>query len=213
MISIHGDNKGLIFPFNVASLQAVIVPIYNDKNKEKVLIEAEKVLNELRKNKIRSEIDLTDKTMGEKFYYWEMKGVPFRIDLGEKEIKEKKATVFRRDSGKKTIESISKLSEFILSEGKKQLKSLQEKTRKNFEQGIVSADSIEKAKKQLEKGKVVKAEFCGTSMDSAECAEKIEKELNASVRGTKFGENEKPTGKCIACGKKAEKVIYIAKSY
>jgi len=213
VISIHGDNKGLIFPFNIAPLQAIIIPIFNEKNREKVLKEAEKIEKELRAKKIRTETDLQEKTMGEKFYFWEMKGVPFRIELGEKEINEKKATVFRRDTGKKTKESIGKLAEFILKEGEKQSNALKEKAEKEFMQGISEADSIEKARKELEKGKIVKTGFCSVSMDSAECAEKIEKELNASVRGTKFSEKEKAKGKCIACGKKAQEIVYIAKSY
>lgn len=213
MISVHGDNKGLVFPFSVAPLQAVIVPIYTEKNKEKVLREAEKIKKDLMKKKLRVEADSSDKTMGEKFYYWEMKGVPFRIELGEKELKEKKAIVFRRDSGKKVKESIEKIDSFILMEGEKQLKALQEKTRKEFEEGILSAESFDKAKKALDKGKIVKAEFCSISMNAFSCAEKIEKELNASIRGAKFGEKDKPKGKCIVCGKKAEKIVYIAKSY
>ncbi len=213
MISIHGDNKGLIFPFSVAPVQTAIVPIYTEKNKEKVLGEAEKIRKELKKKGISSEVDLTGKTMGEKFYFWEMKGVPFRIELGEKELKEKKATVFTRHSGKKTKEKISDLAGFILKEGKNQMKFLQEKANKNFDKVIAEADSFEKAKKVLKEGKIVKADFCGISMESYPCAEKVEKELNANIRGSRFPEKEKAKGNCIACGKKAEKVVYIAKSY
>ncbi len=213
IISIHGDNKGLVFPFSVAPLQAVIIPIYNDKNKQKVLSEAKQIMKELRKNKIRTEIDSTDKTIGEKFYFWEMKGVPFRIELGEKEITEKKATVFRRDTEKKTKEKIYELSKFILREGKNQLEELKKKTEKEFKENIVSVDSLEKAKKEIEKGKIIKAHFCSISMESKACAEKIEKEMNASIRGSKLKNKEKSEGKCLACGKKAEKIVYIAKSY
>ncbi|MFH1664265.1 MAG: proline--tRNA ligase [archaeon] len=213
MISVHGDNKGLVLPFTAAPLQAVIVPIYNDKNKEKILKETEKIRKELTEKKLRAEADLTDKTIGEKFYFWEMKGVPFRIELGEKELTEKKATVFARHSGKKTKENLARISSLILKEGEKQLKELQLKAEKEFSEAIVSADSIEKAKKELEKGKIIKTGFCSVSMEGYSCAEKIEKELNASIRGTRLGEKENPKGNCIACGKKAEKIVYIAKSY
>ncbi len=212
VISVHGDNKGLVFPFSIAPLQAVIIPIYNDKNKEKVLKKTEKIMKELRKNKIRAETDSSDKTMGEKFYFWEMKGVPFRIDLGEREIKEKKAVVFRRDTGKKTQEKIEKLSSFILKEGEKQLKALQEKAKKEFENSVVEVNSVEKAKKEIEKGKIVKANFCSVSNEGVSCAEKIEKELNASIRGRKL-KKEKAKGKCLACNKEAKETVYIAKSY
>ncbi len=213
MISIHGDEKGLIFPFPVAPVKAVIIPIFNEKNKEKVLKETEEIKKKLIKEKIRTEIDLTDKNMGEKFYFWEMKGVPFRIDLGKKELKEKKATVFIRHSGKKTKEKISNLNEFILKEGKKQLVELKEKSENFFMNSVSEVHSIEEAKKQIEKGRIVKTEFCSVLMTGYSCAEKIEKQLNASVRGTKLNEKEKPKGKCIVCGKKAEKIVYIAKSY
>jgi prolyl-tRNA synthetase len=212
IISIHGDNKGLIFPFSVAPLQTIIIPIFNEQNKEKVLNETGKIQEELRKAKIRVETDSSDKTIGEKFYYWEMKGVPFRIELGEKELKEKKATVYSRHSGKKTKEKISGLKKFILSEGINQMDYLKKKALKEFEESIVKVDSIEKVKKELEKGKIARTGFCSVSMQGNDCAEKIEKELNASIRGTKFIK-EKPEGNCIVCGKKAESIVYIAKSY
>jgi prolyl-tRNA synthetase len=212
MISIHGDNKGLIFPFSVAPLQVIIVPIFNERNKKRVLSEAEKIRKNLMQEKLRAEIDLTDKSMGEKFYFWEMKGVPFRIELGEKELKERKAIVFARHSGKKEKERIEKLSEFILLQGKKQLKELQKKALNEFNESIVEVTSLGKAKKEIEKGKIIKAAFCSISMNAYSCAERIEKELNASIRGSKF-QKEKPKGNCIACGKKAGNIVYIAKSY
>ena len=92
VVIVHGDDKGLRFPWEIAPLQVVIVPVSDDA---KILKKCEEVGKKL--NALRVEIDSSEKTAGEKFNYWEMKGVPIRIDLGMKDLENKKLTVFRRD--------------------------------------------------------------------------------------------------------------------
>ncbi|MEI6850170.1 MAG: aminoacyl--tRNA ligase-related protein, partial [archaeon] len=106
---VHGDDKGLRFPWEIAPLQVVIVPIADD---EKILKKANELKKEIQK--IASvEIDTTDKSAGEKFNLWEMKGVPIRIDLGLKDIASKKITVFRRDINKKEQVDEKDLTEYV----------------------------------------------------------------------------------------------------
>src|SRR3989344_3842111 len=99
VVITHGDDKGLKFPWEIAPIQTVIVPIDAKLNKkaEKIKKEIEKIVN--------VEIDYSDKRPGEKFNYWEMKGIPIRIDLGLQDSKKGKVTIFRRDLDKKIVVS------------------------------------------------------------------------------------------------------------
>ena len=68
-------------------------------------------------------------------------------------------------------------------------------------------------RKAISAGKIACVDFCSTDSTGLKCAEHVEKEFSASVRGTLANKIEVSKGKCIICGKKAEKVVYIAKSY
>ncbi|GAI74262.1 unnamed protein product, partial [marine sediment metagenome] len=114
IISTHGDDQGLIFPFCIAPIQVIIIPIFNIKNKKNIIKQATKLKEKLNSIEIRTEIDASEKRPGEKYNHWELKGVPFRIEIGEKESKGKKVTLVSRDTNKKenlSIKNISKLKE------------------------------------------------------------------------------------------------------
>jgi len=85
IVAVHGDSKGLVLPFKVAPIQVIIIPIPagSDEEKKAVMEHAIKLKNDLISRGLRAETDLReDVTPGEKFYIWELKGVPLRIDLG-----------------------------------------------------------------------------------------------------------------------------------
>src|SRR3989344_2215862 len=111
IIITHSDDKGLKFPWEIAPLQVAIIPIDEKLNKKAELLKKEI-------EKFASvEIDYSEKRPGEKFNYWEMKGVPVRVDLGLKDSEKNKITIFRRDLDKKEIvpekqavEAIKKIS-------------------------------------------------------------------------------------------------------
>ena len=65
----------------------------------------------------------------------------------------------------------------------------------------------------MKTGKVAKIDFCSIDKHGEKCAEYIEKELNAEVRGTLAIKKEKVSGKCVICGNSAKEVVYIGKSY
>lgn len=216
VISVHGDNNGLVFPFSIAPVQVIIIPIFREgKNavNKKIEKEAEAIKNKLSVLNLRAEIDYSDERIGNKFYFWEMKGIPIRIELGEKELKQKKLLVFRRDEKKKELTAINSIPKKISLLGKGIDKNLLGKAEKKFNSSIVNASSLDEAKKGIEGKKIVRSEFCSIGMEAGKCAEVIEKELAASIRGKRVDKKEVPKGKCIVCGKKAEAVVYIAKSY
>ena len=212
LIAVHGDNSGLILPFCISPLQAIIIPIYDTKNKKQVLEYANKIKNGLEKE-IRVKIDDSEKKPGEKFYFWEMKGVPLRIEIGSQEIKNKQITLYLRDLKKKTKISEKNLVEEIKEQGERLDVRLKEKADKWFEKSIADIESLDEIKKAVENKKIARCNFCSIEREGERCAAIIEKEFAAFVRGSRADKNEQPKGKCIVCGKKANIVVYIGKSY
>ena len=211
VIAMHGDSKGLKFPFEIAPKQIVIVPIAAQKDKN-VMKKAQE-LADLLSADYRIELDASEKSPGEKFYYWEMKGVPLRIELGPKEVKEKKLTVYRRDTNKKEAISEKQLLKFVESSAGEITKNLCAQADKYFSGIIKDAKSIDEMKSAIDSGKIARTNFCSTELSGAKCAEAIEKQLGARVRGTRVDKSEKPFGKCAICGKEAKEVVYIANEY
>ena len=210
VVIVHGDDKGLKFPWEIAPVQVVIVPI-DSENKE-IMKKAESIKNQL-EDFADIEIDSSEKRAGEKFNYWEMKGIPIRIDLGLNDIKKKKITIFRRDLDKKEIVSEKDLIEIINQISKEFTKNLIKKADKIFEGRIKKAKSLNEIKKAIEQGLIAKCNFCSVNKEGVSCAEVIEKETNAQVRGTRLDEKSRVSGKCVICGKKANEIVYMARSY
>lgn len=98
LVMTHGDQKGLVLPPQIAPIQLVIIPIFKAGYDNSIIIGAAKNLqDELKKQNIRVFIDDEEsQTPGSKFFKWELKGVPVRIELGPKDIENKQAVVVDR---------------------------------------------------------------------------------------------------------------------
>lgn len=210
VISTHGDDKGLVLPFQLSPVQIVIVPIYTKKNKAKIMKYSRGIKNKLKNYRV--EIDEREYSPGWKFNEWELKGVPFRVEIGEKEIKTKSLTLFTRDTGEKEnlkISNLSKLSKL----GKDYDSRLLKKAEKFLKSRIINCKTKEQVKKAMKEGKIARVNWCSLNKEGLKCAEHVEKEINAEVRGNLANKREKPSGKCIVCGRNAKEVVYVAKSY
>lgn len=211
VISIHGDDRGLILPFCISPTQIIIVPIFTQENKNKILKYAGEIKNKLKNFKV--EIDEREfYTPGRKFNEWELKGVPFRIEIGENEMKEKSITLFTRISSKKEKLSLKDISK-IRNLGEDFDKILKENADKFNKNRIVKCESEKDVKSSLKAGKVARINFCSVENEGKKCAEHIEKNLKADVRGTLANKNERASGKCIFCKNPASEVVYIGRSY
>jgi len=87
------------------------------------------------------------------------------------------------------------------------------KADKIFEGRIRNVKNISEMKKAIQEGAIAKCNFCSVEKDGEKCAEIIEKQIGAEVRGTRLDEKQNPSGKCVICGKPAKHIVYIAKSY
>lgn len=100
MIMYHGDDKGLVLPPRVASVQVIIIPIPYKGKEEKINAAASELYQSLKKTELRVQIDTRDNyNPGWKFNHWELKGVPIRLEIGPKDVENKEARVVIRSNG------------------------------------------------------------------------------------------------------------------
>ena len=105
MILTHGDDKGLVVPPYVAEYQVVIVPILYKDSSDAVLAKCQEVLQTLLDNGVRATLDARDTlTPPKKFFHWELRGVPVRLEVGPKDLAKDACVLVRRDTGKKTFD-------------------------------------------------------------------------------------------------------------
>ncbi len=209
VIALHGDDKGLVLPWNVAPIEIVIVPIWFEKEKDKVDKKCKEIFKKLSDYAVKFD-DREDYSAGWKFNEWELKGIPIRIEVGPKDVKSKSVTIFRRDTNKKIQVKEGQLTKEIEKIKKEFTKNLLKNAKNNL--NIKEAKSLNDIEKHV-KDNIVKIEICSVEKDGVPCAEKIEKQTAATIRGEIFGEKNKAKGKCVICNRKANNIVYVARSY
>ena len=207
IIMAHGDNRGLKLPPRVAPIQAVIVPIA--QHKEGVLDKAFELKTELSK-KFRVKVDDRDKySPGYKFNYWEMKGVPVRIEMGPRDIENGECILVRRDNGEKITVKIDELNAKLDELLKDIQTSMFNDCKKRMEEKTTVALNMEEFKNNMETNQgFIKAMWCGKE----ECEDKIRELTGAKSRCMPF-EQEKISDKCVCCGEHADHMVVWGRQY
>ena len=209
LVMVHGDDKGLVLPPKVTPIQAVIIPIpYKDVDENLVLAKAKDVYEKLQKRGISVVFDdRTEYTPGWKFNEWELKGVPIRIEIGPRDVKQEQVTLVRRDTfekiaikEEKTVNAVAELLVEIQN-------NLFNRAKKFLEDHITSVKNYTEFKKALKKG-FIRACWCSNPT----CEEKIKEETGAAIRLIPF-EKEEPFSNCVYCQKEAKEVVYFGRAY
>jgi len=215
LAAIHGDRKGLVLPFAIAPIQVIIVPIVYKGEQHTVMERCEQLASKLRRSGLRVEIDDSEKKPGMKFYYWEMKGVPIRAEIGPRDIESGTVTLVRRDTGHRDKVEFARAAGAIKRIGGEILANLRRNASKDLESHISDANSMGELIDVLaSKGGFVNVPFCSRDMDGEACADKIAEATEGEVRGTVFDREDAPAGKvCIACGRPARCMVVVAKAY
>lgn len=213
VVCMHGDDDGLILPYTLSPIQVVIIPHYSLKAKKNIGSLINKLSMGFFNENIDLQVDRSSKRPGEKFFFWEMKGVPFRVEIGDKEIRKGVATVFIRDIKEKVSVKIENLVEEIKNLGAEFDIRLRSRADEFFKRKIVECVDKLSIKKALGSGRIARFDFCSADKKGEDCAEFIEKELSGRVMGTRADVDEKAKGKCPFCSKKARVVVYAGKSY
>ncbi|XP_075451697.1 bifunctional glutamate/proline--tRNA ligase isoform X1 [Ascaphus truei] len=167
MTMIHGDNMGLMLPPRVACVQVVVIPCgitnsLSEEDKEALLKKCNQYLKRLLNVDIRARADLRDNySPGWKFNHWELKGVPIRLEVGPRDMKNNQFVAVKRDTGEKLT--------FPEDQAEKKLKDILEeihahlfsKAFNDLKSHMVVANTMEEFQKQLDTGKIVQIPFCG----------------------------------------------------
>lgn len=203
VIMVHGDDEGLVMPPKISPIQVAIIPIGNSQE----VLDATKLINKkLKKTSIRFVIDDSNKRPGWKFSEYEMKGVPLRIEFGQKDLENNEVSFFKRN----TREKGKILLDNLVSEIKNFLKEIHtqmyEKALDNLNKNIHVAKTYDEFKELIEKGGYVK-------MSVGEGAEEIIKnDTSATARVIPFKE-KLITQNCPVTNKKSLYNVLFARAY
>jgi len=212
VVMTHGDDSGLRMPPQVAPVQVVVVPISLGNWKETVLPVARSVERELLDSGLRVKLDDREEfTPGWKFSEWEMRGVPLRVEVGPKDVKEGRAVLVRRDIPKKDSVGMAGLIQQVK-------KTLQEIQSSLFDQALrFQRENTRSVADYQEFQEVIEAKrgfirgwWCG---DEA-CEDKIKEETMATIRVIPLKqEAQEGPGACVRCRKRGRELAYFARAY
>ncbi len=211
LVMTHSDDNGLVLPPKLAPIQVVIIPIYKGLEQLDVISERVKPLvEELRSKGISVKYDDRDTHKpGFKFNAYELKGVPVRLAIGQRDMDNGTYEVARRD----TLEKMTIPADQVVAKIEFLMEDIQENIyRKAFDfrkEHITKVDSYAEFKEVLEgKGGFVSAHWDGT----AETEDQIKEETKATIRCIPI-DSENENGVCIISGKPSQKRVLFAKAY
>ncbi|XP_044866628.1 bifunctional glutamate/proline--tRNA ligase isoform X3 [Mauremys mutica] len=177
MTLIHGDNMGLVLPPRVACVQVVIIPCgitnsLSEEDKEALMKKCNEYLKRLLCVNVRVRADLRDNySPGWKFNHWELKGVPIRLEVGPRDMKNGQFVAVRRDTGQKLTFAEHEAEDKLRHVLEEIHANLYNKAFEDLTNHMVVANNMEDFQKQLEAGKIVQIPFCG----EMECEDWIKK--------------------------------------
>jgi prolyl-tRNA synthetase len=228
-IMVHGDQKGLILPPRAAPYQAVIVPIYMKENHAKLNAKAKEIMDKLTDAGIRVKLDDRDLYKpGWKFNYWELRGVPLKIELGERDLEKNSVVISRRDVDGKNPYSIDTIVDTVKTLLDEIHVSMFNKAKQIRDERIKVATNFADFMTALQNRCIVRCSWC----KSAACEDEVKKrsakesaaasssdqqfELSGAAKSLciPFDQPEMPEGtKCFNCGNDAQVWCMFGRSY
>ena len=176
VIGVHGDDRGIIFPPAIAPYQAVVVPILVKGKRDMILGESELLMAELKGMGYRAHLDARDMRPGAKYYDWELRGVPLRIELGPRDIEGGQVVVVRRDTGEKAFVPRDRLGDHIASSLSDMEAGLWNRAAERLREGIRTITDLRDG---VEMTGILKMHWCGAE----ECARQVEIVLELTILG------------------------------
>ena len=210
LIMTHSDDNGLVLPPALAPVQVVIVPIYkNEEGLKEISAKVEPIVDEFRRRGISVKYDdAYNKRPGFKFADYEVKGVPVRLAIGQRDIEEGTVEVMRRDTLEKETYPIEGIVDHVAAELDNIQKRLFERALEFRNRRTIIVDSYDEFKEKIEDGVFILAHWDGTPETEA----KIKEETKATIRCIPF-EGDTTPGVCMVTGKPSERRVLFARSY
>jgi prolyl-tRNA synthetase len=212
VVMAHGDDRGLRLPPRIAPQQVVIVPILRQDDRADVLQAAAAVAGELRASGVRVRVDdRPEYRPGFKFNEWECKGVPLRIEIGDRDLSAAAVTIARRDTGDKQQIPLTRAAAVVdelLSDVQRSLfqTACDERERRTLRDPSSYDEMIEYLRGAAG---FVAAPWCGRR----ECEARVKDESSATIRCLPLAEQPVRAGMCLCCGRTAVAAAVWAQAY
>jgi prolyl-tRNA synthetase len=217
LVMTHGDDAGLRVPPRLAPVQLVIVPIYRkDEERAAVLEAANRIKTDLSQlaDPVRVHVDARDGMKpGAKYYEWELRGIPLRLELGPRDIAAGQGVLVRRDTKEKRPVPLdvlgAEVTAALVTVQNEMLAAARERREANSVRGAITYDRFREIMDG--DGAFVYAGWCG----SAACEAKVKEETKATIRcipDAEFRSPEAPTT-CLKCNMAATVEALWAKAY
>ncbi len=214
LIMTHGDDRGLVCPPRLAQYQVVIVPIYrSDAERETVMAASSRLRQELGRAGIRVHLDARDGMKpGAKYYEWEGRGVPLRLEVGPRDVAANAVVLARRTGGDKETLPMSDLGGRIQTIMDQMQIDLLEAARQRRDVASIRGATKEQFLAHMNAdGGFVYAGYCG----SPTCEADIKEQTKATIRvlpDVEFRSTVAPAT-CMWCGSPSAAEAVWAKAY
>ena len=199
LIMVHSDDFGLVLPPKIAPKQVVIVPIGNVSDK------VDEIYKSLKDAGISVYVDDSNKSPGFKFKEAEVNGIPVRIEIGERDLKKNIYTVARRDTQEKyEVDVKTDIVDYVTNLMNEIQNNLYISAKNRRDKMTYEVETVDEMRNIIENNPgFIIADWCGEQ----ECEVSL-KEING-MKSRCILEDEKPTHKCVVCGKEAKhKVVW-----
>ncbi|MDR1943720.1 MAG: proline--tRNA ligase [Synergistaceae bacterium] len=216
IIMTHSDNDGLVLPPKVAPVKTAIIPISSDQDRlERDLEPAAKKLSGELNSTLGGFFTTVDRQYhirpGDRFFYHLQRGVPIRVELGEREFAEDKVTITRRDNAKKEQVSLAEAPariKALLDEIQAELYQKALAFREENTHDISSMDGLKEFFKGDSKGGFARAYFDGSADDEKEI-----KDVTGGATIRCMPADDESRGKCVYTGREGARRAIFAKAY
>ena len=210
IIMVHGDDAGLILPPRVAPIQVIVVPIWRKEQEREQVAEFIDRVRALLDSEVRVKVDWDEEhTPGWKFNEWEMRGVPLRMEVGPRDVRNRQVVLVRRDSRSREIVPLDGVRVRVPELLSQLQADLLERARNFMAERTRRVDSFEEFRSSLEEQRgFLLAHWCG----DPDCEARIKDETAATIRCIPLDAAQEE-GACIWCGRPSSRRVVFGRSY
>jgi prolyl-tRNA synthetase len=211
LIMAHGDDKGIVIPPRLATIQVVVIPIARKpEERDRVLPAVQELAGSMKAAGIGVKVDDRDQySPGWKYNEWEKRGVPLRIEVGPRDLDKNQVTLVRRDNGQKTPAALNEAVQAVQAMLDAIQAGLFQKAVEFRERHTHLVDDYARFNEILDgESGFLWSHWCGSDA----CEERVKNETKATIRCIpKDRTTEK--GKCVVCGADSEGRVIFARAY
>jgi prolyl-tRNA synthetase len=210
LIMAHSDDQGLVLPPKLAPIQVVIVPIYKgDEQLENIKARINPLVKVLKSRGVSVKFDFAEnQSPGFKFAEYELKGVPIRLAIGNRDMENGTIELARRDTREKTSMPFEGIEDVIMDTLEDIQKSIYQKAFDFRAANTFEVNSWDEFTAKIEDGGFLSAHWDGSS----ETEEKIKELTKATIRCIPL-DAKKEAGKCILTGAPSSRRVIFARAY